>query len=240
MKKNVILVMALFSMVFNSIQPTFCETETDPYTGEPIEWADDTADGECGIEDETYAIEGLEPPTMSSSEAADAESIVQSMDETKVQYDTAATGTVQLVCALPDDFPGYTIEAIFYDDNFKRTILYCYEKNGYTAMTELPAGHYMLGAIYVPNDIQDKYPLVTDCKNFDLADHQQVTITAELAKNYISTPTIAETDKHKATASEAASKTDTASTVGLVLTILGIGLLGFLIGKKMIAKNRFE
>lgn len=238
MKKKMLLVMTLFSMVFSSIQPTFCETETDPYTGEPIEWSNDTADGECGIEDETCAIEGLESPTMSSSEAAEAESIVQSMEETKVQYDTAVTGTVQLVCALPDDFPGYTIEAIFYDDNFKRTILYCYEKNEYTAMTELPAGHYMLGAIYVPNDIQDKYPLVTDCKNFDLADHQQVTITAELAKNYISTPTIAETDT--ATASEAPSKTDTASTVGLVLTILGIGLLGFLIGKKMIAKNRFE
>ena len=238
MKKYLIIASTILCMI-SQTSPAFCANETDPYTGEPIEWADDTADGECGPEDETYAVEGLEPPTMSSSEAAEAESIVQSMEETAVQYDTSQEGTVQIICDLPEDYPGYTIEAVIYDDNFKQTVLDCYAKNGYSAMTQLPAGHYMIGAIYVPNDIQDKYPLVTDCKNFDLSgSQQQVVITAQLATNYkISEPTIAEETTPDA---EVQKKSNTIRTAGLVISLIGIGFIGYIIVKKLIAKNRFE
>ena len=228
MRKFLIIAATLLCMI----------SQTDPYTGELIEWSDDAADGECGAEDETYAVEGLEPPTMSSSEAAEAESIVQSMEETAVQYDTSQEGTVQIICDLPEDYPGYTIEAVIYDDNFKKTVLDCYAKNGYSAMVQLPAGHYMLGAIYVPNDIQVKYPLVTDCKNFDLSGSQQVVITAQLATNYkISTPTIAEETTPDVKVQE---KSNTIRTAGLVISFIGIGFIGYILVKKLIAKNRFE
>ena len=237
MKKYLIIAATLLCMI-SQTNLAFCENETDPYTGELIEWSDDAADGECGAEDETYAVEGLEPPTMSSSEAAEAKSIVQSMEETAVQYDTSQEGTVQIICDLPEDYPGYTIEAVIYDDNFKKTVLDCYAKNGYSAMVQLPAGHYMLGAIYVPNDIQDKYPLITDCKNFDLSGSQQVIITAQLATNYkASTPTIAEETTPDV---EVQKKSNTIRTAGLVISLIGIGFIGYILIKKLIAKNRFE
>lgn len=237
MRKFLIIAATLLCMI-SQTSPAFCENETDPYTGELIEWSDDAADGECGAEDETYAVEGLEPPTMSSSEAAEAESIVQSMEETAVQYDTSQEGTVQIICDLPEDYPGYTIEAVIYDDNFKKTVLDCYAKNRYSAMAQLPAGHYMLGAIYVPNDVQNRYPLVTDCKNFDLSGSQQVVITAQLATNYkTSTPTITEETTPDV---EVQKKTNTIRTAGLVISLVGIGFIGYIFVKKLIAKNRFE
>lgn len=211
--------------------------ETDPYTGLPIDWAGDTADGEAGVEDETYASQGMVSPTMSSSEAAEAAAIVESMKETQVAYGNT-TGVLQFVCELPDDFPGYTIEALVYDDNFKKTVVDCYAKNGYIAMTNLPTGHYMIGDVYVPNDNGTRYPMITDCKDFTISENEQKIVTVTMAKT-IKVPVKTE-EASDGNETSITNQTSTARTIIFVAALVGFALIGFIVGKKMMNKDRFE
>lgn len=238
MKKLLFTMALVCSLSGLSAMPAFCEAETDPYTGEPIEWSDDTADGEVGIEESTYdSLEGMSSPTMSSSEAAEAASVVASMQETEISYGDS-TGTILIVCDLPDSYPGYAIEGQIYDDNFKKTVFDCYEKNGYVAQMSLPTGHFMLGAIYVPNDSQSRYPLVSDVRDFSISAGEQKTIRVQLMSNP-KTSTEEATPSELDASPEEHQKNQTA-TFGLVTSIIGIGLLTFLLIRKLIAKNRFE
>lgn len=214
--------------------------ETDPYTGEVIEWSDDVADGECS-EDVTYAAEGLQPPTMSASEAAISESIVASMQETAVQYDTSSVGTVQIVCQVPSDFPGYTVESLIFDDNYKKVAtIDCYEKNNYVGMVNLPAGHYYVSSTYVPNDKTGKYPFVTDCREFTLSGSEQKVITASMAMNTKGTITPSDVNEDDTRVPVTISKR---SNVKSILVLGGVVLTGaaiFFFIRNFFMRKRFE
>lgn len=245
MKKMIIVGMSILCSVC-SIGPAFCEPdtvaessllETDAY-GNPIDWSEGAADGECP-EDETYAVEGLEVPTMSSSEAAEAESIVASMQETAETYGTTK-GTVQIKCDMPDNFPGYTIEMLIYDDNFKKTTVDCYQKNGYVSKVELPEGHYMIGDVYVPNDKQNRYPMIPDCKDFTISGSDQKVISVALAQNYtVPASTTEATDEGRIPVS-VQEKRSTSITLCILGAVAGLTVLLFIGAKKLINKNRFE
>ena len=219
------------------------ELPTDPY-GNPIDWDTNASGGEdaAGMETE---VDLMDSPTYSPEEQ---ESVAEVIGTKPAKNEE--TGFVRVTCDLGDDWAGYNIRVQIYDQDFDRYLIYCYAQNNYTALEELPAGHYQVYEAVVPGDQTNAYPMVLSVQEFDLSPNRTFELTVSRIKEAgngpsIGTGAITSTEGQTGSTEEpavlpetvASSVVDDVVSVLMVLLIIAVGM-GAGIGVAFFIKKR--
>lgn len=216
------------------------DVPTDLY-GNALEWDIHGKGDEDGAGSETD-FDRMEAPTYGQEEQG---SVLEYRKETE---EASEKGWICIKGEMGEDWPGYNVTIAFYDGNNRRLETTIYNQNGFETKEELPTGIYKIYRAYVPGDEDgNRYPLVVSDSRLEITSNGPAKLTVWKAAGG---ETERETEERKPE-TETGEKSETEerkpgvladlmTTMGIGIGLLGIGIGGLAVYKKLAGHNRYQ
>lgn len=209
--------------------------------GNPVEWDIHGKGDEDGAGSET-GFDRMEAPTYGQEEQ---DGILEYRKETE---EASEKGWLCIKGDMGEDWPGYNITIAFYDRNNKRLETTIYNQNGFEAKEELPAGIYKIYRAYVPGDEDgNRYPLVVSDSRLEITSNGSAELTVwKVAGGKLERemeerkPVIEPGEKSETESRNPGVLTDLMTAMGIGIGLLGIGIGGLAVYKKLAGHNRYQ
>jgi hypothetical protein len=208
MRKLIFVIGAVMTLAF----ATTAYAETDEF-GNEIDWVEDAGGDDVAVS-ETDEADLMEAPTYGADEQ---QAVLDQIPETEAE---TRTGILEVKADLGDDWAGYNVTLVVYDENNRREEVTCYAQNDYEARATVPVGSYRVYRAYVPGDeTGDRYPLLTS--------ETKVTVSETLPGS-VTILRVVDSENGKQTApaveeTEAVKETAEKGTNIALLVVAGIG-----------------